>query len=260
MSIPHTFQLIASIMGSNVVGVPLPRITGISSPANVSEGSSASFTITTANIPNSTQLTWGVGFNGSTVQADFGAISGSVTVNNNTGSFSVPIALDGATEGNETFTVTVGGQVSGTTVSRTSSVVTINNTVATVTAPEGTFNAQSSGLDARARITFQISTDGNWYMYDQSTGSGSSNFTSGLQGAWLISGLSSNYDVRIDWSGAEEPLGQNSVWRNLGLNANWIFTAQEESLGWDGTVQIRDANTLQVLDTGILIIGVQHFP
>lgn len=104
------------------------------STVSVNEGSSVTFTVTTANVANGTTLYWTT--TGTAVAADFSdnAASGSFTVTSNSGSIVRTIKSDLTTEGSETFTLSVRtGSTSGTIVA-TSNTVTINDTSVTPTA------------------------------------------------------------------------------------------------------------------------------
>ena len=90
---------------------------------NINEGSSLTFTVTTTNLPNGITLYWTVNR-----PEDFAVSSGSFTINNSTGTFTVTPTADATTESSETFTASVRtGSTSGTVVA-TSSSVTINDT------------------------------------------------------------------------------------------------------------------------------------
>ena len=105
-------------------------VDSVTGPTDVDEGSSATFTVATTNIPNGTSLGWAVVFGGNAnpaaAFADFSGTSGSFTVNNNAGTFSVPIAADGATEGPEDFRALA--NYSANSSSATSGYVRINDT------------------------------------------------------------------------------------------------------------------------------------
>jgi len=104
----------------------------ITAPQTVNEcSSSLVVTVATVGIPNSTTLYWTV-LNGTTSNADFTAVSGSVVIASNTGSFNIGIAADGVSESNETFQVQLRtGSISGTIVA-TSAVVTITEPTETL--------------------------------------------------------------------------------------------------------------------------------
>lgn len=92
---------------------------------SVDEGGIVTFNINTANYGSGT-LYWTI--TGTTDVNDFNAYSGSVSIINNTGSFSVQTTLDLVTEGSETFSINLRtGSETGDIVA-TSNVVTINDT------------------------------------------------------------------------------------------------------------------------------------
>ena len=82
-------------------------VDSVTGPTDVDEGSSATFTVATTNIPNGTSLGWAIVFGGnanpSALNADFSSAAGAFTINSNAGSFSVPIVADALTEGPEDF-------------------------------------------------------------------------------------------------------------------------------------------------------------
>ena len=147
-----------------------PIINTVTGPSSVDEGSAATINVGTSDIPNGTVLNWSV-----TNAGDFGTSSGTVTINSNTGSFTVTPTVDNTTEGAETFTVTVSGTVSSTAVTKTSASITINDTstdpvAGSVSFASGSFATEGSGtLD----FNFTANYDGTYY-YDVNRISGSS--------------------------------------------------------------------------------------
>lgn len=95
----------------------------VNSATDVNEGGSTIFSVTGLNILNGTYY-WSVATN----SGDFTVTSGSFTVTNNQGQFSVSPALDETTEGPETFTVSVRTGSSSGPIVATSNSVTINDT------------------------------------------------------------------------------------------------------------------------------------
>lgn len=94
---------------------------------NVDENSSVTINITTTSVDNGTTLYWTV-LNNTTTNQDFSAVSGSFTINSNSGSFNVTALRDYITEGSETFQVQIRtGSISGTVVA-TTGLITINDT------------------------------------------------------------------------------------------------------------------------------------
>jgi len=120
------------------VRVPLPPVAYTVTPAvyNVNEGIGVTFNITTLGVPNGTTLYWTTE-NTTTINADFVATSGTVTINSGTGSFTVTPAEDLTTESgaDEIFTVSVRtGSAAGTIVA-TSASITVNDTSLTPPVP-----------------------------------------------------------------------------------------------------------------------------
>jgi hypothetical protein len=107
---------------------------------NVDEGTGVTFNVTTLGVPDGTTLYWTVG-NITTINADFVATSGTVTINSGAGSFTVTPAGDLTTEGAETFTAQLRtGSTSGTIVASSASI-TVNDTSLTPPVPSsGLFN------------------------------------------------------------------------------------------------------------------------
>jgi surface adhesion protein len=115
---------------------------------SVNEGSSLTFYVATRNVLLST-LYWTI-LNGTTTNARFGAVSGSFSLSNNAGNFTVSAIADYITEGPTTFQVQIRtGSTSGPVVA-TSTAVTINDIYQTptytITANVTTFNSGSSVL------------------------------------------------------------------------------------------------------------------
>ena len=111
------------------------------STASINEGSSVTFTVTTANVPNATTLYWSLNTVSGTINtSDFtgAAVTGSFSITSNTGSVVLALANDTTTEGSESFQLQVRtGSTSGTIVA-TSSTVTIGDTSLTPSVTGGT--------------------------------------------------------------------------------------------------------------------------
>lgn len=108
------------------LGTAIPATYSFSSASEVDEGSALGCTVTTTGVSNGTTLYWTISHT-TTVAADFTSTSGSFTVNNNSGTFSIAIANDTSNENAETFAVQIRtGSTSGTVV-ETSNSITLNN-------------------------------------------------------------------------------------------------------------------------------------
>lgn len=103
------------------------------SPTAQDEGSIVDFTVTTTSVSNGTVLYWKIiPEPGETqpVSADFvnGLLEGTVTINSNSGSFSIELSADQLTEGEEVFVVQLrSGSQSGTFLTQSQSIF-INDT------------------------------------------------------------------------------------------------------------------------------------
>ena len=106
------------------VSTPTYALSAASSSVN--EGTSNTITVTTTQVTNGTVLYWGAGpFNDFTENENTNNEDiGTVTINNNTGSFSVTPLADSATEGAETGTVTL-----YTNSARTNNVANVSFTI-----------------------------------------------------------------------------------------------------------------------------------
>jgi len=118
------------------------------SASSVNEGSNLAVTVTTDGIPDSTTLYWTI-LNGTTANADFVSVSGSVVIASNTASFNVSTIADSLTEGSENFTIQLRtGSIAGAVVA-TSNTIIINDTSVQLgsenwTAPNGiVYNRQN---------------------------------------------------------------------------------------------------------------------
>ena len=119
-----------------------PTYSIIPSSASISEpGGTCTFTVNTTNVSNGTTLFYGISGTNIT-SSDFtdNTLTGSYTINGNTGSFTKTIASDALFEGDETFTATVRTSDGGTIVA-TSSVITIVDA-----AYAASFNGSSQAL------------------------------------------------------------------------------------------------------------------
>lgn len=149
-------------------------------PTSVTEGVASTFTVNTVNVANGVTLYWtiatGSNYLGLTAtDSDFATLSGSFTITNNTGSFSITPKLDSSVEDNETFYVQIrtGSPGSGPIVA-TSNYVTINAQSSTVTfSPVNYFNndsTQSSNIRAVAANGSVFVAVGDYVSYSTDNG------------------------------------------------------------------------------------------
>ena len=122
---------IANITFSGIKILPPPPIYTFGTiPSSLNEGQSGIFNVITYNeVPDGTTLYWTIN-NSITASADFSASSGSFTINDRIGSFTITPVPDSLTEGSETFTVQLSTTSNGSPVA-TSSSVTVNDTSTT---------------------------------------------------------------------------------------------------------------------------------
>ena len=108
---------------SSVTILPTTSVyTIVANKAIVSEGSSVIFTITTTDVQNGTIL-----YYSTSSDADFNDPTGQVTINSNTGQFTLNVKSDLIFEGTELFTVTLKtGSQNGTTILTSGSITLID--------------------------------------------------------------------------------------------------------------------------------------
>lgn len=118
----------------------------------VEGGSPGTFNVATTLVPNGTTLYWTIN-DVSTSPSDFVATSGSFTINNNTGSFTIQAANDTGIEGTEAFTVSLRlGSISGPVV-QTSQSVNIGDITYS-------FTSTPSSMNEGVSANFSVATGG----------------------------------------------------------------------------------------------------
>jgi hypothetical protein len=139
-----------------------------SSVASVNEGDIVTFVVNTTNVADATDLYWTLGgISGTLTSNDFTtAISGTLTINSDTGNTNVTIKNDLATEGSETFVLQLRtGSTSGPVVA-TSSNVTINDTSLTpVYSVSLSPSTVAEGATVLATVTTQNISDGTTFNF-----------------------------------------------------------------------------------------------
>jgi mRNA-degrading endonuclease HigB of HigAB toxin-antitoxin module len=145
----------------NNVAEPTYAIT--SSAYTVAEGDTITLTVNTTDIGNGTSLGWYVGYNGTTSSADFSsATSGNVTINSNTGTFTLTISSDGLSEGSESFYVVLnstGGSAAATTTDITILSYPIFNLGTTQP------NCVTNGTSTTGKLLITGGNPGDFYRY-----------------------------------------------------------------------------------------------
>ena len=129
----------------------------------VTEGQTITLTVTTTNISNGTSLAWNVGYNGTTSAADFSsATSGSVTINSNSGTFTITTASDGLSEGSESFFVAITA-IGGGTAATTTDITILSYPTFTL----GTIqpNCVTNGTSTTGKLLITSGNPGDFYRY-----------------------------------------------------------------------------------------------
>lgn len=126
--------------------------------SDVNEGGTVTFTVNTSNIVNGTTIGYtisGVDVNDITAAS----LTGSITINNNTGSLAITLENDLTTEGSETLTVTLDATDSaGTSTGGLSDNVTVNDTSLTPGPSYDSLTSSASSINEGSSVTFTVST------------------------------------------------------------------------------------------------------
>ena len=112
---------------NGLVDASTPTYAFASAAGAINEGATGTYIVNTTNVPNGTTLYWTVNYS-TALTSDFTAGSGTFTINNNTGQFTVGPTADVTTEGAETFTVSVRLVSTTGTVVASTNIQTINDT------------------------------------------------------------------------------------------------------------------------------------
>lgn len=105
-----------------IVDVATPTYSVTANQTQVTEGSVATFAVSTTNVANNTPIGWYVTYDGGASSADLSSTSGTVYINNNSSTIYIQAAYDQLTESGERFRVRLH---SGSLVLATSGYVTI---------------------------------------------------------------------------------------------------------------------------------------
>lgn len=164
-------------------------------PANINEGSAGTFTV--ANLGPDGTYYWTI-LNGTSVNADFSAVSGSFTVSgstggieNGTGSFTVTPIKDLTTEGGQTFQVEVrSGSTSGTILVTSSSVTIIDTSVTPFVTPAAGSVNEGATLSVTAG---NLGPDGTYYWSINHVTTAAADFTA-ENGSFSVTGGTPSLD------------------------------------------------------------------
>lgn len=196
----------------------VPSYAGSFDVASIDEDgtSTATFNVTTANVANGTTV--GYTISGVSVNdISLSSLTGTITINSNSGSVSFTAVADTTTEGNETVTLTL-----DTTDSNNDSVGTVSDTVVindTSTTPLATLSINPTNINSllvdptggTARAEFTLKSNGDFTTFYQ-TGVGGESPAIGADNwapaASHAAGFGDDYQVRI--------LSYNSTSYNFG--------------------------------------------
>ena len=213
---------------NSVTIVDVPYSLVISSNANVVEGDFISFTVDTTGILDATTLyytTAGIS------TADMPIQSGSFTIFNNRGTFSLLPIKDLAVDDNETFTVQIrAGSTSGTIIA-TSNVINIDDSPYTITVTPSSTTIIESTSNSNTSIAFNITT---------------SNIADGTQLTARIFPTDANITAS-DFSPSN--LVRSFTLNNFAASFAW-------NLVRDGLTEGSEKFVLQILDSGNNVIAV----
>ena len=161
--------------------------------SDVNEGGTVTFTVNTSNIVNGTTIGYTIsGVDVSDITA--ASLTGSITINNNTGSLAITLENDLTTEGSETLTVTLDATDSaGTSTGGLSDNVTVNDTSLTPGPSYDSLTSSASSINEGSSVTFTVST---------------SNVIDGTTVGYTVSGISSS------------DLSSGSLTGNITINSN----------------------------------------
>lgn len=142
-----------ALKGRFRLNTPNPAQTFSVTPASstVAENDTLTINVATTNVPDVTLFFT----NSRTADFPSASDSGSFSLTNGTGSFTVTPSLDNVTEGDETFTVSVRKESTSGTVVQTSSTITITDVSYSITQ-----DTTSIDEDANESVTFTINTIG----------------------------------------------------------------------------------------------------
>ena len=101
-----TGTVVATSNTISIIDTPASTYYLVNPSIYLNEGTSTTYTVNTTNVNNGTIFYWDIA-HGTTTNADFSAVSGSFTITNNTGSFTLTTTLDGLLEGDEFCTLNV---------------------------------------------------------------------------------------------------------------------------------------------------------
>lgn len=200
-----------------------PAITGITTPASIAEGSSATITVTTSNIAQGTTLYWSIipKSDGLDIENDFVENTDSFTVSsNNNGSFSIRPASDTLSETTESFALEVFGGGTGTPKESATINIIDSTTGGSTPDPDKEISSISSNVtnvDEGSFVTFTITTSG---------------LSDGTRLNYYVSQAATYGEVSSDFSAYR---GEVAIGNNIG----YVFITPDADLTTEGSEQFK---------------------
>ena len=191
---------------------PQPSYDSLSgAPDPVAEGNTLTFTVQTSNVPDGTTV--GYTLSGQNIDtADIGvALTGTITINSNTGTLAVPITADQVAEGNETIICSLGATDSaGNATGGLTTNVQINDVTNDVTVTLNWYEGSN--------------TSANWFISSSSLSSGTaSNVSAGASSATFTAAPGATLQFTIN--------GQTSGTDFVSVGGNDIITLANNAAG-----------------------------
>ena len=191
---------------------PQPSYDSLSgAPDPVAEGNTLTFTVQTSNVPDGTTV--GYTLSGQNIDTnDIGvALTGTITINSNTGTLAVPITADQVAEGNESIVCTLGATDSaGNATGGLTTNVQINDVTNDVTVTLNWYEGSN--------------TSANWFISSSSLSSGTaSNVSAGASSATFTAAPGATLQFTIN--------GQTSGTDFVSVGGNDIITLANNAAG-----------------------------
>ena len=209
-------------------------------PNVIDEGSTGTFTVSTTNVSNGTVLYWTISHL-TTSDADFDAVQGTVTINNNAGSINVTTSADATTEGQESFILRLReGSYTGTIVASGGTGTTVGDT-STTPAPSISginffgdayiYGAQTPQPTIGAGTIIRFFGDGDIHKDSRNLTDNDGVYNTQVQnitpvGTWLPSGRTADeYEIRITASATGASPGSDPADLLITNSTGGAFTA-----------------------------------
>lgn len=178
-----------------VAAVPIPTY-ALTSDSSVDEGDNMTVTVTTTNVSDSTVLYWSTS-NITTSDPDFTATTGTTTITNNSGSFSVAAVADSTTEGAETFGITLRRNNQNGPIVASTTNKTINDTSLTPSYSASSASSINEGSALGVTVTTtNVADSTTLYWTTNHTTTSAADFSSN-SGSFTITSNSGTFNVPV---------------------------------------------------------------